>query len=66
MSLGLLALVVGAVWTLQGLNYLTDSLLHGEIVMAAAGGGSAVAGLVLIVIGMRRRTAAREASAALP
>ncbi|WP_328460165.1 hypothetical protein OHA21_29085 [Actinoplanes sp. NBC_00393] len=57
MSLGLLGMVLGAVWTLQGLDFLTDSLMSGEPIWAIAGGGLFVAGLVLVVIGMRRRSA---------
>ncbi|MBG0568302.1 hypothetical protein [Actinoplanes aureus] len=57
MSLGLLAMVLGAVWLLQGLGYLTDSLMSDELFWAAAGGVLLVVGLVLVVIGMRRRTA---------
>ncbi|MEU4419805.1 hypothetical protein AB0F81_04215 [Actinoplanes sp. NPDC024001] len=57
MSLGLLAMVLGAVWTLQGLGYLTDSLMSDEPIWAIAGGALLVAGIVLVVIGMRRRTA---------
>ena len=60
MSAGLLALVLGAVWTLQGLGYLTDSLMTDEPVWAAVGGALILVGLVLIVIGMRRRTAGHK------
>ena len=59
MSLGLLALVLGAVWTLQGLDYLANHLMSDNLVWAAAGGATAVAGLVLVVVGMRRRTAGK-------
>jgi hypothetical protein len=60
MSGGLLALVVGAVWTLQGLGHLTDSLMTDEPIWAAAGGVLIIAGLALLVVGMRRRTAGRR------
>ncbi|MEV6301652.1 hypothetical protein AB0M02_19740 [Actinoplanes sp. NPDC051861] len=60
MSAGLLAMVIGAVWTLQGLGYLTDSLMTDEPVWAAVGGGLILVGLVLVVIGMRRRTAGHK------
>ncbi|MBB2942902.1 uncharacterized membrane protein YdcZ (DUF606 family) [Actinoplanes lutulentus] len=59
MSVGLVALVLGAVWTLQGLDFLTDHLMSDQPVWAAAGGVVAVIGLVLIVVGMRRRTAGK-------
>ncbi len=56
MSLGLLAVVLGGVWTLQGLDYLGDSLMSGQKVWAAVGGALIVAGLLLIITGMRRRS----------
>ena len=59
MSFGLLGLVLGAVWILQGLNVFEHELMSDKPVWAAAGGGLMLAGLVLIVIGMRRRESAR-------
>jgi hypothetical protein len=59
MSLGLLALVLGAVWALQGLDFLTSHLMSGQPLWAAVGGVVAVAGLALIVVGMRRREAGK-------
>ncbi|MEU8656326.1 hypothetical protein [Actinoplanes philippinensis] len=56
MSLGLLAVVLGGVWTLQGLDYLGDSLMSGRTVWAAVGGALIVVGLLLIIFGMRRRS----------
>jgi len=45
---GLLALVLGALWTLQGLDLVGGSAMSGPIV--------AIAGLILIVIGVRKRS----------
>ncbi|WP_433791142.1 hypothetical protein [Actinoplanes sp. CA-252034] len=56
MALGLVALVLGGVWTLQGLDYLDDSLMSGQTVWAAIGGTLIVVGLLLIIFGMRRRS----------
>ncbi|BFU43712.1 hypothetical protein [Krasilnikovia sp. MM14-A1004] len=56
MSLGLLAVVLGAVWTLQGLNVLTDSAMSGVTVWAIVGPVVAVGGLILIVVGLRQRS----------
>ncbi|WP_436527747.1 hypothetical protein [Actinoplanes sp. HUAS TT8] len=61
MSLGLLGIVLGAVWTLQGLNVFENELMSNQPVWAAVGGGVAGVGLALIVIGMRRRTSGKPA-----
>jgi hypothetical protein len=60
MSLGLLALVLGGVWTLQGLDYLGGSLMSGQTVWAAVGGTLIVAGLFLIIVGMRQRSRGQD------
>ncbi|MFC6564344.1 hypothetical protein [Actinoplanes utahensis] len=59
MSLGLLALVLGGVWTLQGLGRIGDGLMSDRTGWAVVGGVLIVAGLALIVLGMRRRSAGR-------
>lgn len=64
MVLGLLALVLGAVWTLQGLNVLSDSKMSGVTAFAIIGPILALVGLVLIVVGMRiRNRSKRQAQA---
>jgi uncharacterized membrane protein len=60
MVLGLLAVVVGAVWTLQGLNVLTDSVMSDNRTWAVVGPAVAVIGLILIVIGVRSRSRAKR------
>ena len=60
MALGLLAVVLGAVWTLQGLNVLTDSVMSGVTVWAVVGPIVGLAGLVLIVVGVRARSRAKR------
>jgi len=52
---GLLAAVLGALWTLQGLNLLDGSVMSGVTVWAIIGPIVAVAGLALIVVGVRKR-----------
>jgi hypothetical protein len=64
MVLGLLALVLGAVWTLQGLDVLGDSVMSGKQMWAVIGPIVAVIGLVLIVVGVRIRHRAKRAEAA--
>ncbi|HEX9999903.1 MAG TPA: hypothetical protein VGB74_05585 [Actinoplanes sp.] len=60
MSLGVLAIVVGALWTLQGLDVVTDSRMSDVRLWAIIGPIVAVAGLVLVVAGVRRRTRAKR------
>jgi uncharacterized membrane protein HdeD (DUF308 family) len=52
---GLLAFVLGTLWTLQGLNLLTDSAMSGVAIWAIVGPIVAIAGLLLIIIGVRKR-----------
>ena len=59
MTLGLLALTLGLLWTLQGLDLLEDSLLSGEPAWTVAGAVLAVTGLALLVVGTRRRNRAK-------
>jgi hypothetical protein len=54
--LGLLAVVVGAVWTLQGLGYLGGSVMTGDTVWAVVGPVVGAVGLVLIAVGLRARS----------
>jgi hypothetical protein len=60
MTVGGLAVVLGAVWALQGLNVLTDSQMSDNSVWAVVGPVVALAGLVLIVIGVRIRSRAKK------
>jgi len=60
MALGVLAIVVGAVWTLQGLNVLTDSQMSDDRKWAVIGPALALVGLILIIIGVRRRSRAKR------
>lgn len=59
LTLGLLAVVVGGVWTLQGLGYVGGSVMSGVTLWAIVGPIVAVAGLVLIVVGLRARNRGR-------
>jgi hypothetical protein len=52
---GLLAVVLGAVWTLQGIGVLGGSVMTGVTLWAIVGPIVAVGGLVLLVLGMRAR-----------
>jgi hypothetical protein len=60
MTIGLLAIVLGALWTLQGLGILGDSKMSGKEVWAFIGGAVAVFGLILVVIGERVRSRSKR------
>ena len=53
-SIGGGLLVVGLIWTLQGLGYLTGSPMTDQVVWAVIGPLVGLAGLVLMVRGLRR------------
>ncbi|MBM7086128.1 hypothetical protein [Micromonospora humidisoli] len=55
LTLGLLAVVVGAVWTVQGLGYVDGSLMSDERLWAAVGPLLMLGGLVLLWRGLRAR-----------
>ena len=64
MALGVLAVVVGALWTLQGLDVLTGSRMSGARVWSIIGPVVAVGGLILIITGERARARAKRAEVA--
>lgn len=53
---GVLLILIGAIWFLQGINILPGSVMTGQLHWAIYGGIAVVAGLVLFVLGLRRRT----------
>jgi hypothetical protein len=55
LTLGLLAVVVGAVWTVQGLGYVGGSVMTDERLWAVVGPLVVLAGLVLLWRGLRSR-----------
>ncbi len=55
LTLGLLAVVIGAVWTVQGLGYVSGSVMTDEKIWAVLGPILALAGLALIWLGLRSR-----------
>jgi type VI protein secretion system component VasK len=61
MVLGLLGFVLGAVWTLQGLNVLKDSTVMSDVrIWAIIGPIVLVIGLVLIIVGVNVRGRAKR------
>ncbi|MEU8330726.1 hypothetical protein [Micromonospora sp. NPDC048839] len=55
LTLGLLAVVIGAVWTVQGLGYVSGSVMTDERIWAVIGPLVALAGLVVLWLGLRSR-----------
>jgi hypothetical protein len=54
MMIGIILVLVGVVWILQGINILPGSFMTGQTKWAIYGGISAVIGIVLLVFGSRR------------
>jgi len=54
--IGVLLVLTGIVWTLQGLDVLGGSVMSGVTLWAIIGPIVAVAGLVLAIMGARRKT----------
>jgi hypothetical protein len=52
---GVLFLLVGCVWILQGINILPGSFMTGQTKWAIYGGLLAVAGIGLLILANRRR-----------
>ena len=52
--IGILVFLMGAVWTLQGLDVLGGSVMGGVTLWAIVGPVVAVVGLVLIGVGLRK------------
>ena len=55
LTLGLLAVIVGAVWTLQGVGYLGGSVMTGNRLWAVIGPIVVLLGLLSLGLGLRRR-----------
>lgn len=55
-GLGALLVVVGAVWTLQGLGYIGGSAMSGVALWAVVGPVVLILGLLLAVRGGRKRS----------
>jgi LPXTG-motif cell wall-anchored protein len=53
--LGVLCLLAGCVWILQGINILPGSFMTGQTKWAIYGGLMAVVGIALLISGRRRR-----------
>jgi len=56
--LGVLCLLVGCVWFLQGINVIPGSFMTGQIKWAISGGALLVLGIGLLITANRRRRGA--------
>jgi hypothetical protein len=54
---GIVLVLLGALWTLQGLDVLGGSAMSGVTLWAIVGPIVAIVGLVLVIVGARRRSA---------
>jgi len=52
-TLGVLMVVVGAIWTFQGLGYLKGSVMTGVALWAILGPLVAGLGVALVIVGLR-------------
>ena len=52
---GVILMLMGAIWFLQGINILPGSFMTGQVKWAVNGGIAAVVGLILIAGANRRR-----------
>ncbi|SDZ33435.1 hypothetical protein SAMN05444365_110112 [Micromonospora pattaloongensis] len=55
LAFGLLAVVVGALWTVQGLGYLDGSMMSGRTAWAVIGPLVSLAGLLVLWLALRAR-----------
>ena len=53
LTVGILMVVIGAVWTLQGLGYLEGSAMTGVAIWAIIGPLLAGLGVALVYVGLR-------------
>jgi hypothetical protein len=60
MVIGALAIVLGGLWALQGLDILGDSKMSGKEPWTIIGGGLVLIGLALVVIGERTRARSKR------
>jgi hypothetical protein len=52
--LGAIAVAVGIIWTLQGLNIIGGSVMSGDTTFVIVGPIVGIVGLILVVVGIRQ------------
>ena len=60
MSLGVLGMVLGALWTLQGLDIVAESRMSGVDIWAVIGPVVAIVGLAMVIAGERVRARSKR------
>ncbi len=55
--LGILLILIGGVWFLQGINILPGSYMSGQMQWAVFGAIAVIAGIALVIFANRRRAA---------
>jgi len=55
---GVLLVIMGAIWFFQGINVLPGSFMTGQMKWAIYGGIAFVAGIVALIVANRKRAAA--------
>jgi len=58
--LGILLILAGGVWFLQGINVIPGSFMTGQTQWAIYGGLTVIVGAVILVFANRRRTSSRK------
>ncbi len=58
--IGVIALIIGAIWIGQGSNVIPGSFMTGSSMWLGIGVIVALVGLVLVVLGLRRTTGPRS------
>lgn len=59
-SLGVILIVLGAIWFLQGINVLPGSFMTGQIRWAVYGGIAVAVGIALLFVSNRRGLTGRR------
>lgn len=60
LNIGVLLVLFGAIWFLQGINILPGSLMTGQVRWAVEGGIAIVAGVALLGVANQRRRNRRK------
>ncbi len=62
--IGIILLLMGLIWILQGLNILPGSVMSGRPIFSVLGLGVGVIGVIVLLYSSRRRSTVRRGSGA--